>query len=170
MEQEIRREVGKDILNVEATPQPVQSSSLIDRVESSPTCEDDIAHFTKVTDISSVESKDGKDQNLADIMADLVKSHTLRLASMARKALLRKQKKIPLVANPEVEEKLSPSLVNPNFEEKNVTPGSPASFNPPPDDDLQINFELDLQPKQTSRYEHPFSRPETFLRRSPWDL
>jgi hypothetical protein len=39
-----------------------------------------------------------------------------------------------------------------------------------PEDHLQINFERDLQPEQTTRFEHPFTRPETFLRRSPWNL
>lgn len=158
--------IGSDIRNFQETPRPDQSSSVNDGTESSPPRVDKIAHFTKVANISSVESKDGNDQNLADVMAALVKSHTLRLASMARKASLRK-KAIPF---PEVEEKRPPSVVNPVSEEKNVDHGPLVHHNSPPEHDPRPDFEHDLQPEQPTRYEHSFTLPETFLRRSPWDL
>ena len=77
---------------------------------------------------------------------------------------------ICLAAIPEVQEKHTPFIVNPISEEKYVTPVPSAFHYSPPQHVLQVNFEHGLQLEQTTHYEHSFTRPKTFLRRSSWNL
>jgi hypothetical protein len=122
-------------------------------------------HSTGIgSDILNFEETPRPDQSSS--VHDGAESSPTRVDNIAS---LRK-KEIPLAATPEVEEKHTPSMVKSVSEEKYATPGPPASHYSPPEHDLQVNFEHDLQPEQTTRYEHSFTHPKTFLRRSPWNL